>query len=280
MTALLKAAAGALCAAALAPAAVAAPSECDRDCLVETAQDFLDAVAAHDASLLDWNAYARWTLNGIELPFSEAVWALENGVSDSYQYIVPDAETGEVGIVTTWTFDGTPALMAARLKVEWGRPSEAELIVNTQARDAETDYAALANPLLGASTAIPEASRLSRDDLAGFADSYFDGLEAQAFGPVATSCARIVNGAPMESCGLFEPEHTDTVSPRRFAAVDPSRGLVFAIVRYNDDGVREGGAPNSTLAATVLRITNSEITRIETVAEGVHYMAPTGWDGD
>jgi hypothetical protein len=280
---------GAVSAAILAPATASAlPSDCDEACLLQMADTFLGAVAAHDASLIEWNAYARWTLNGVELPFSEAVWALENEVSDAHRIVIPDVEAGEVGIITSWTFDGTPSLMAARLKVEWARLSEAEMIVVTQPAPPPTppgtppqpappgpQFAELGapNPLFGETADQPE----SREALIAVADAYFDGVAADSPASVADDCARMENANPSDTCGdagIFAP--ATEVAPRRYIA-DPSRGVVFAVARYNDDGVASERAPGSVLTGQMVKIVDGEVVAVEAVGERVFYYLPIGW---
>lgn len=280
----------AVSAAALAPVAASAlPSECDEACLVRTANDFLGAVGASDASLLDWNAYARWTLNGVELPFSEAVWGLVNEMSDAHRIVVPDVETGTVGVITTWTFDTTPSLMAARLKVDFGRLSEAETIVVTQPANPPAPPGSPQPPAidwpqfaqLGAADpafAAPVARPAPRAALIAAADAYIDGIVSGA-APLAADCARIDNGKAAESCagtGIYRP--VTEAAPRRYAAVDPARGLVFAVLRLNDDGAASRRAPGSVLLAAALKIEDGQVTRVETVGEDIFYYIPTGWD--
>lgn len=278
----------AVSAAALMPAAATAapPSECDRACLEAMADTFLRAVDESDASLIAWNAYGRWTMNGVELPFSEAVWGLENEMSDAHRIVVPDEAAGEVAIITTWTFDTVPSLMAARLKVEWGRLSGAETIVVTQPAPSGPPGAQTPPPpgpqfaeLGAADPAFFETvdAPATREALIAVADAYFDGVAAGA-APAAADCTRVDNGAPAQGCadaGAFMP--AVEVTPRRYLA-DPSRGLVFAVARLNDDGVASRQAPSSVLTGQVLKIVDGEVVRIEAVGERVFYYFPTGWD--
>lgn len=270
-------------------AALAAPSDCDEACLMQTANDFLNAVGESDPSLLEWTAYGRWTLNGFELPFSEAVWGLENEMSGAHRIIVPDAETGTVGIVANWTFDSTPSLMAARLKVEFGRLAEAETIVVTQPANPPVPPGSPQPPAvewpafaeLGAADPVfsaPVAQPAARDALVAAAGAYLDGMIAGA-ASAAPDCARMDNGRAVEGCadtGIYGP--VSEIAPRRYAAVDPARGLVFAVARLNDDGVASGQAPSSVLGAWVLKIEDGAVTRVESVGERVFYSLTTGWD--
>lgn len=285
-------AAAAPLAAFLAPLPAAAlPSECDEACLVAMAETFLTAVGEHDASLIAWNAYGSWTMNGIELPFSEAIWALENEMSGAHRIIVPDVEAGEVGVITTWTFDATPALMAARLKVEFGRLSEAETVIVTQPAPSGPPGQQVAPPPgpqfaeLGAvNPAFAQAASApaSPGDLIAAADAYFDAMEAGAGLPLTADCTRVENGAPAACAnamadGPFAP--AIEASPRRYLA-DPATGVVFVIARYNDDGVASQRAPGSVLTAQVLKIEGGDVAAAEVVGERVFYMLPTGWGED
>jgi hypothetical protein len=296
MRAILAAAAGAALAAAPAPA-----QDCDEACLRAAADRFLSALVAHDPSMLDYNAYARYTENGQELPFGDALWVTASAAPDRRRIYVPDPATGQIGLIATMEEFGAPSLMAARLKLERGRISEVEVIVNRQSQAASADYAALDPPDPRFAEVLAPASRRPRADLTAAADRYFDAvLSGDAGGaPIAESCTRLENGAPAEAGCRAEIDggalgYVSAIAPRRFEVVDESRGLVLAIAVRHHDGARTEIAlsdgtqldvpayartPSASLRAELLRIEDGAIARIETVAEPMHYGAPTGWRG-
>ena len=256
--------AAAVTALALASAGSAATAQdCDEACLRATADAFFDALVAHDPSMLDYNANARYTENGMELDFGDALWATASAAPERYRIYVPDPETGQIGMMATMEEFGSPSIMAARLKLERGRISEVEVIVNRQGQTSISQYAELDTPEPLFAEIIPPAERMERDALVAIANSYFDAIEEDdgTIAPFSERCARVENGAltagrsnradppsstaepgPFGDSGCADQlsrgsmDFISSIDPRRIEVVDETRGLAFGIFRFNHDG--------------------------------------------
>ena len=221
---------------ALLPAAFAQPATkvtCDRACLENYIDRYLDAMLAHKVSPELFAKNARFTENGVELPLGgEGLWYSMSG-KGTYKFYVPDIETQQVAFIGTVKEGGTarsaksapgakPATpttvaVAIRLKIVNGLITEAEQL----AIRPEQSLTAGAPPLLPNSPrrakplkrwarrtrslpeVIPEAKRHSREELVRIGNYYFAGLQrndGKGYYPFTDDAVRFENG--MVACGL------------------------------------------------------------------------------
>ena len=77
----------------------AAKSVCDRACLENYVDRYLEAMAANDPSLDLFARNCRFTENGVELPLGgEGLWYSMSG-RGTYKFYVPDVETRQVAYI-------------------------------------------------------------------------------------------------------------------------------------------------------------------------------------
>ena len=129
-----------LCLPAATPLAVAqtAPSVCDRGCLVKLADQYLNALAARRASTLPLAPEVRYTENGQVLAVTDGLWGTANAVG-KYRQVFADSRGDEVGLYASMRENGTPILMATRLKLRAGRITEIETILSRPTGAAATN---------------------------------------------------------------------------------------------------------------------------------------------
>ncbi|MDB5690783.1 MAG: hypothetical protein JWL91_2659 [Sphingomonas bacterium] len=235
---------------------------CGEDCLTAVLDRFLGAMAAHDATAVPLAAAARYTENGIELPFSAGLWRTFSGPG-SYRHVFADEKAGQIAMFADIKENGVSQLLMLRLKVESGKVSEAEALVQRRqsTRFINTEGLTL-DPLWGEKLA--GGDRRTRQQLITAVDPYFDGL-ASGDGdsvPFADDCFRLENGIttagvdgkhqrmgaiptggeqrPLQRCrDQFNGGGTvyiQSVSPRRYLIVDETRGLVFGMFHFDQPG--------------------------------------------
>jgi hypothetical protein len=236
---------------------------CDRSCLMDTAEKYLGALAAHDPTRAPLARNARYTENGVELPLPDGLWRTVDGVGH-YRLFVADPLEGSIGFFVKATENGAPALVATRLKVAGRQITEMESVVARLG--ATIGGGPLGQPRvdqLGESPrpqflgTLPSSERRTRKELAAIANSYFSGIENNIGDqppPFAPDCLRLENGTqttgrPVQagsdpgplnfSCseafrlGYY---HEDTrLRNRRVLAVDEERGLVYTGVFLDHD---------------------------------------------
>lgn len=262
------AALGALFLIAIAPQrsiAGAAGEQCDRACLNGLVDQYLAAMAAHDPSRLPLAKTVKFTEDGVPLKLGDGLWATATGLG-TYRLYFDEPETGGAGVFAVIQENGTPALLALRLKVVHHQIEEIETLVARKQTTAFLNTDALTEPRPVFLEAVPPAGRPSRQEMIAIVNKYFDGIE-QSNGdivPFDKDCIRIENGiqttsvtsassAPLPGSGSFNLlalgcqdqfntkifSYIQTVSPRRFLIVDSERGLVMVIVRFNHPGTAQ-----------------------------------------
>lgn len=255
--------AGAVSAAPVAPSVEAA---CDEHCLDALARTYLAALAAHDPSRLPTTRDVRFTENTIELPLGQGLWTTFSGLKH-YVHIIPDPDTGQVGLYAAIDENGTGALLAARLRLRGGKVSELETIV-VRASDMGTFLKTDATDVRpGFKEVVPPAKRESRQELIRIANLYFEGLEQRTgeIVPFSDECRRFENGTqtagtPLPGTPPRPPmklpngrtwsmptgckasfntrmfSYISRIDHRRYPVVDRSRGVVMSFVTFQHEG--------------------------------------------
>ena len=240
---------------------------CDRACLENWVDRYLEAVIAADPARVPLGDDVRFTENGQRLEIGDGLW---NSMKSKgmYRLFVADVPAGQVAFIGTINEDhanpqmDAPALLALRLKIEQGRIAEVEQFVARNA-DAANRVAALGNPHPVYLATIPPNQRMSRADLIATADKYFTGMQmndGKGDYPFHERCDRIENGG--RSTNLPTPEGQTRPDPmtspgysaqwscleqfqsgmlyfvsrirdRRYVAVDQERGVVAAFASFD-----------------------------------------------
>jgi hypothetical protein len=194
-----------------------ADSACDRSCLAEMLDQYLDAVAAHEPAKAPLSDAFRQTENAVVIPLGKGVWQsiAALGSLDRRYY---DPELGAAAYMGTVTHGGERAVVALRIKVEGGAITEAEWQL-AHASDAGIEGApgdvlfdvdeVERNP--PPERVVPAAERASRARLAGVANSYFDGITnaSREIAWAHPGCSRSENGQVVTGRPLAEDRMWD-----------------------------------------------------------------------
>lgn len=179
------------------PAAARAVS-CDRTCLNRFADEYAQAVVAHDPSRLPLSRLVKFTENGQKLDLGDGFWRTATAVG-SYKLYVDDPDAGEVGYFGTMREAGQPVIFVVRLQIEDKKISEIETIV---VRGAMAQRGAANLEKVGPDPAyltdMPAAERASRLDLIDTANKYFSGMQLNDgkgdYSFFADDCNRLEDG--------------------------------------------------------------------------------------
>lgn len=260
-----------------APAAPAEPSAqgtCNERCLDALARSYLAALAAHDPAKLAITKDVRFTENTVELPLGQGLWTTFSGLKQ-YVHIIPDPDTGQVGLYAAIEENGAGALLAARLALRGGKVSELETII-VRGSDMGTFLKTDATDVRpGFKQVVPPAKRESRQELIRIANLYFEGLEQRTgdIVPFSDECRRFENGtqtagAPLPGTPPRPPmqlpngktwpmptgckasfntrmfSYISRIDHRRYPVVDRSRGVVMSFVMFQHEGnVKSANVP-------------------------------------
>lgn len=282
---------------------------CDRACLENYINQYLDAMLAHKASPTLFAKNCRFTENGIELPLGEeGLWYSMSG-KGTYKFYVPDVETQQVAFIGTVKEGGaapgaktapgakpaqpTTVAVAIRLKIVNGLITEAEQLAIRPETSLSGSAPASKFPPTGEAVekmgapheiftqVIPEAERMSREELVKVGDYYFEGLQrndTKGYYPFTDDCVRFENGilSTKECKKQFESgQLRDIVSrirDRRFVAVDRERGIAFAFGFFDHLSINW-----TWQLAELFRIEKGQIRRIEAVFHRAPYGINSGW---
>jgi hypothetical protein len=169
---------------------------CDRKCLEGFMDQYLGAMVAQDKSMAPFSESFRHTENAKEIPVveaSEGLWANPVSLGD-YKFYIADPEAGQIAYVGLVSENEKPALLSMRIKVEKGQITEAEAIVVREMR--ENNLWTLKTPPAEFTRDLSSEEQLPREELARFADYYFDSIEQidGSIVPWHDECYRLENG--------------------------------------------------------------------------------------
>lgn len=239
-------------------------AQCDRGCLEGFIDLYLDAVVAHDPSRLPMAKAAKFTENGQRLELGDGLWGTASA-RGAYKLYATDPEAGEAGFFGTIFENGTPAILAVRLKVRERKVTEIEtLVARGDAGGAHGERGARNLEKMGRPhpvflEPVAMAERASREDLIRTANMYFSGLErndGKGAYPFTEDCNRIENGEQTtnhpspQAAGRFDVgalgckaqfesgffHFVTRIRDRRFVVVDRERGLALAFVFFDHAG--------------------------------------------
>ncbi|GAA0274716.1 hypothetical protein GCM10009127_14110 [Alteraurantiacibacter aestuarii] len=196
--------------------------ECQRECLENFVERYVQAMADGTVSDDLFARSVRFTENGVELPLgNEGLWATTTGAG-TYQLIVPDVETQQVAALLTVREqanssatgpqrDPEPVGVSLRLRIDAdGKISEIEQIAARPDRPLGANAApagpfgntgemveAMGSPNPAYLTAVPAGERHTRAELVEMASAYFEAVERNTgndYYPFTDDCIRYENG--------------------------------------------------------------------------------------
>jgi len=295
---------------ALLPAVFAQPAPkiaCDRACLENYIDRYLDAMLAKNVDPKLFARGCKFTENGVQLPLgNEGLWFAMSG-KGTYKFYIPDVETQQIAFIGTAREGGgasaaapgakpavpTVVALAIRLKIESGLITEAEQLVTRPETSLSGGGTASKCPPTGEAVekmgaphkifteVIPEAERPSREELVNTANYYFTGLQrndTKGYYPFTDDCERYENGiqSTKECKKQFESGQlrniVSRIRDRRFVAVDRERGIVYAFGFFDHESINW-----TWQLAELFKIEKGKIRRIEAVFHRCPYGMNSGW---
>lgn len=248
------------------------PLNCDRACLENLINRYLDALVAHDPGLLPLSRDVQYTENSQILDVGDGFWKTVEG-RGNYLHIFADPEFGQVASMGTMREAGAPLLMSLRLRVQLGRITEIESVFFKPGGGGPNNIADMDKPYVPEDIwfkSIPPEKQMSRQELIAVADGYFTGLQKNdgkgingtGTYPFTNDCNRIENGAPTtnvprranvapDSIDLFSMDClsqfklgiyfvVQSIHSRRYPVVDRERGIVYTHCVFDQGTVNKG----------------------------------------
>jgi hypothetical protein len=280
-------------------------SPCERACLFAAANQYMDALAAHDPARVNWAPTVRYSENNVSMMIGDGEWGAATA-RDPNPLLVADPTTGNVGWYGTVAEHGQLSYYAMRLKVEHHQVSEVEAILDRKGDSGPFGDPAhfIHDPQF--SSPLPAGHRASRAAMIALADGYFSTLQKND-GTLHTrfdrDCAREENGqittngsfgSDAQGCeaqfklGTFR--FVDRVRDRRFAVVDEERGVVMALASFDHGATFEDyrttdgksarnpiKSPSTISVMEMFKIRDGQLYRIEAIFTGVPYRMSSQW---
>jgi hypothetical protein len=283
---------------------------CERACLYDIADKYMDALVKGDVSRAPIARGVRFSENGVWLAVGDGLWNTISGLR-GYDLKIADPQEGQVSLIDVVEEHGVPAILAARFKVEDGLITEIETVLSRKIDTSPfpvTEGYDSPHPLW--SESIPEAQRQPRARLISVADGYFDTIQLNdgtLFTHFTEDCNRVENGllttnnptipdydiAKMgceEQFRLGQYIYDDRLRDRRYPLVDEEKGVVLAAAFMDHsgtvmdvtwtDGTKQKSIffyPHSFILLELFKIENNAIRRVEAVFASMPYNMPSVW---
>jgi hypothetical protein len=286
-------------------------SPCDRACLENIADQYLNAMVAHDAAKAPFANNVIFTENTIKLPLTEGLWFTSSGLGNFKIYIC-DIETGQVAWVGAVKEHDKPVILSLRLKVVNHLITEAESIVIRDVDEKNLSNFEITMPAF--SETLDPSERVSREEMVRIPELYFDALKIlnDRDVPFDDDCYRLENGmltagtfpgAPKPPPGMpASPKCRNgeispmlktiySVHPRRTPVVDIEKGISWGIYCFNHRGLATVEMPDGSIQPTyfntpntmpvseIFRSKNGTIRGIWGLGSAMPYGIGDGWIG-
>jgi hypothetical protein len=292
------------------------PVRCDRACLESFVDKYLDAMIAHDPSKAPFARGVKFTENGQRLELGDGLWNTMTG-KGTYRLFVTDVEAQQVAFLGSITEANAGAVIGLRLQIRNNQITEAEHFVQRSPNSA----AGFERIGYKWTDVVPPAERMTREELVKTANMYFSGMQkndGKGDYPFADDCNRIENGSlstnqpvaqgkqrpdPKTATGYsgnwscmeqFKSgliHFVTRIRDRRYVAVDPERGLVFALGFFDHsagdtrnfetpDGRKVSAGPQQPWTWQIVelfQLRKGQIHQIEAIMERSPYGMNAGW---
>lgn len=274
-------------------------ADCDENCLVGIARQYMEDVVAQDWSTLPWADRVRFTENNVAMMIGDGFWGAVSIARDN-AFTLADTQTGNVLWFGITEEHGQAAYYGMRLQVEQGQITEVETYLGREG--VPNLFSPIGNYQSHTmfSQELRGEQQRPRERMIALVDGYFNTKQlndGQLFTAFSDDCVRFTNGVNVtegEDCraqmeiGLYRP--VDRIRARRYPVVDVGKGVVLALsiedhatrfVHYEtSDGQSHGMKveyPNSRGMLEMFKIEDGEIIRIEGISVFLPYYIHSLW---
>jgi hypothetical protein len=172
----------------------------DRQGLIDLMGNYLAALPKHDPSAVPFAEKVKFTENTAAIPVGKGLWTTASGGPSEFQILAADPVAQQVACLVMIKELDKDILLGARLKAENGKITEAEHLAIRDLGTSPMGAGALDNlktPRPGLIEDVPQAERMSRDQLVKIGLTYYDALTGEdgKLSPFADECERHENGA-------------------------------------------------------------------------------------
>jgi len=237
----------------------AAANDCDRACLRNALDQYLNAVVKHDPAAAPLFTAFRQTENAVVVRPGTGTWKTVTALGKVQRRYL-DPVSGQAGYFGTVEESGDPAIVTVRVKVENRKISEAEWLIARKGDPGLNGPQAPGQPAgnffdpdnlivtAPPDKPLPKEARASRETLIAATNSYFDGITTHDGSIIMAhpGCLRVENGAtvtgrpgrgtpagpPTDCTSGLATINIQNVAARRYPVVDEEAGVVLALAVF------------------------------------------------
>lgn len=159
----------------VSPSSLSTNTSCERECLEAHIENYLQALAAQNISLISVTDDLVFSENNQLLELGDGSWQTMTGTG-SYRHYFADPQTNQVAVISTMRENGEGIIYDLRLKLEGDQISEIESMVIRTPSGAAL-YEELGTPPENFLQSIPEEQRNTREELLAIPYQYLKGME-------------------------------------------------------------------------------------------------------
>ena len=167
----------------------------DRQDLVVLMDEYLDALANNDPSVLPLASDVKLVENTEVTQIGEGLWETATGGPTDFRIYVADPEAGEVGFLGVIEENNTPTILGARIKIVKGSITEIDhLVVHSGDRPLHPNMQKVRADLL---EPVKAEEQVPREEMLKIADLYYEAIiqDNGEIAPFADDCQRRENGS-------------------------------------------------------------------------------------
>lgn len=250
-----------------------AAQACDRDCLTGMITQYVDALVAHDPSLLPLADEVKFTEDSQALELGEGLWqtvTAEHGFRQDYIDLEKQVAASHVAF-----HEGeNQVLLSVLLHVDDMEIAGIETLVQRVTPQSRFQPRELGGPIRGMNDPVPAGERMSREAMIEIALTYPEGLRVGSFTdgntPFAPDTYRVENGfITAEGAGMYAQNimvHPSIIT--KVAAVDEENGVVLLWMNFGHTGDSYGEG-NSLVTFEAFKVWGDEIHSINAFFKGL-----------
>jgi len=267
--------------------ASALAEDCNRECLAGMITRYVDALVAHDPSLLPMADNVRFTEDSVSLKPGEGLWQTVTA-KGAFRHDYLDTEKQIAASHLLLYEDETRVFCSALLYVKDGKITGIETLVQRVAPGSRFQPTELDRPIRGMNDPVPAGRKQSRASMIRTALTYTEGLRIGNFTdggtPFASEAYRVENGVitagkgcGRADCGLYAQRimlHPGIIAS--VAAVDEENGIVLLWMNFGHTGSAYGEG-NALVTFEAFKVWGGEIHSINAFFRGLPLATARFW---
>jgi hypothetical protein len=250
----------------------AAAENCDRACLTNLLNQYIEGVVAHDSSKLPLTDDVRFTEDSKALKLGEGLWKTVTA-KGTFRHDYLDTKKQVAATHVQFLEGKDNVLLSALLHVQDKKITGIETLVQRVTPESRFQPTELGKPVRGMNDPVPAGKKQSRESMIKIALTYPEGLRVGSFTdggtPFAPETYRVENGVITAGsgcgrgdCGMYAQNiilHPGVIA--NIAAVDEDNGVVLLWMNFGHTG-NSYGEGNALVTFEAFKVWGGQIHAI------------------